>query len=205
MSYFILPDDDYNSALAESTAALELAQQVRANSSSNREYRQTMRDIRKAQKVIGESSSTGLTRQDYVDIQNMANAAQAAEAQKNRDFQQTSAREAMQFEADQAKLNRDFQLEMSNTAYQRATADLRAAGLNPMLAYSQGGASTSSGSTASGYAAGGSQAALDSDQVASLLSAQMSQSAKNSSATISALGAIASAALLILSKGKAKV
>ena len=41
-----------------------------------------------------------------------------------------------------------FQQRMSDASYQRATADMRKAGLNPMLAYSQGGASTPPGASA---------------------------------------------------------
>ena len=47
-----------------------------------------------------------------------------------------------------AQRQMDFQAGQTGTSYQRAVADMKAAGLNPMLAYSQGGASSGSGASA---------------------------------------------------------
>jgi len=70
---------------------------------------------------------------------NQARAAQAAEANR--------------FSAEQAKNQMDFQERMRETQYQTAVKDLMAAGLNPMLAYTQGGAGTPSGASAVGQQA----------------------------------------------------
>lgn len=59
------------------------------------------------------------------------------------------AMESQKFNAEQAQIGRDYQTEMANTSFQRRVEDLKAAGLSPMLAYSQGGAAVPSGATAS--------------------------------------------------------
>lgn len=55
----------------------------------------------------------------------------------------------MRFNASEAQIARDWEERMSSTAYQRQVADMKAAGINPMVAFNSGGASTPSGGPAS--------------------------------------------------------
>lgn len=74
--------------------------------------------------------------------QGLAQAFSADQAEKLRDWS-----------AGQAHIQMDFQRDMANSAYQRAMADMRKAGLNPILAYRQGGAPMAGGAMGSGSAA----------------------------------------------------
>lgn len=78
---------------------------------------------------------------------------QAETVRNNMKYNAEQARLAREFNAKEAQKLRDWQENLSNTSYQRAMKDMLAAGLNPILAFSQGGAGVPSGSSASANAA----------------------------------------------------
>lgn len=99
------------------------------------------------QQAYGYQSAEGIAQQKYNQksmLQQMGyNTMQAIMQGVYNHIENTTA---MNYNSAEALANRQFQERMSSTAYQRAVEDMKKAGINPILAFANGGASTPGGS-----------------------------------------------------------
>ncbi|UPW41208.1 DNA pilot protein [Sigmofec virus UA08Rod_4967] len=99
--------------------------------------------------IIGSAlGALGSTSSSYGQNQGWSYGGTGSSGKAVMEFNREMMREANKFAAEEAQKNRDWQENMSNTAYQRAIKDMKAAGINPILAAQNGGAQTGAGATA---------------------------------------------------------
>ena len=72
----------------------------------------------------------------------------SSSARQQYNYNQSLQEQAQNFNASQAEIERNWQTEMSNTARQRGVQDAINAGMNPILAVSEGGATSGAGAAA---------------------------------------------------------
>ena len=121
------------------------------------------------------SAAAGITNGALAyNAQKKANETNLEQVQQANEAQMQQVRELNAFNAAEAQKARDWETEMSNTQIQRSMADYQAAGLNPLLAATNGATynapASASGSMASIKAGHVQPAALDLSGVASAFS-----------------------------------
>lgn len=151
--------------------------------------------------------------QNAVERENFMRSEQASNNQFVRDMEALQRNQV--FNAQEAQKARDFEEHMSSTAYQRAMADMQVAGLNPVLAFQQGGASTpsasaatsSGGTSSTGYRSSSKNDPLNAivGTIAKIVAGCISAGATTSSAAISAASkSLGSTTQVFNSKGRLK-